>query len=296
MKPLIAAIPLMFILACTSIGQVQSAADAMKPSPAYQAAPPSPTPDAVKPSAGGSVDELQKIATSSACQKYSFADQGQPRSGWLKGMVTVYARALCNPDRPDVKLLKASPGPNDALSYYGIQGEPMKATFALMVGLAARESSWKYCCGRDSSGPFSSADSAEAGFLQTSYGARAGSGGVLRAGGEIDRVYRRWKSADKSKCLLETFKQSVSDSYCSGWNAKNWGDPSSEGYQWQALTKSCPAFAAEYGALVMRFNGGAKGEFGPIRTKKAQYRQECFDMLSAVEKYVIAHPAVCASL
>lgn len=293
MLKILATLCLIALTGCVAPSPADPGQPIPQPSPVKPAQPQTATPTPKPVVAGdGSVDALKQIAVSSECAKFDFEQQGRPRKSWLRGIAVVYARAICSPDREEVKLLKQPPGSNDALAWYGIKDEPLRATYALMVGLAARESSWRYCCGRDMGADFDSASSAEAGFLQTSYGARVGAGGVLRAGGAIDRIYRAWRDGDRSKCLLDVFASDLPD--CGSTNAKNWGD--GDGASWQKLSKTCPAFAAEYGALVMRFNGGQVGEFGPIRHKNAQYVPACAEMFGQIESFVRSHPQVCQQL
>jgi hypothetical protein len=153
-----------------------------------------------------------------------------------------------------------------------------------MLGLGMRESSGQYCCGRDMSAGFSSADSAEAGTFQASWGARR------VAPGEMQKLFDKYK-ASKEGCFLDVFKQGVNPDDCLGNNAKNWGD--GDGYDWQALTKQCPAFSAEYAAILLRKLGGKVGEFGPLRHKAAEIRLECNNMLLSVQKTFQENPALC---
>ena len=97
--------------------------------------------------------------------------------------------------------------------------------------------------------------------------------------------------ANHGQCLFDVFSENVR---CSAWDARTWG--SGKGADWQKLTKSCPAFATEYAAVLTRFSGGRKGEFGPLRTRKAQVLAACDSMLSEVQAYVTAHPEVCSAL
>jgi len=83
---------------------------------------------------------------------------------------------------------------------------------------------------------------------------------------------------------------------CSSSNLRNWGQPSEAGFQWQALTKDCPAFAVEYAAVLLRLNGGSKGEWGPIRKKAVEVIPECYSLFGQVQQYVTANPSVCAQL
>jgi hypothetical protein len=57
-----------------------------------------------------------------------------------------------------------------------------------------------------------------------------------------------------------------------------------------------PAFATEYGAVVLRKHGGSKGEFNPIRKQQAELRPECESMLQEVQTFVEQHPKVCSAL
>ena len=68
------------------------------------------------------------------------------------------------------------------------------------------------------------------------------------------------------------------------------------GAAWQRLTKTCPAFATEYSALILRTHGGPRGEFNPIRKREAEMLPECDSMLQQVQSFVHQHPEVCPAL
>ena len=103
-------------------------------------------------------------------------------------MTLVFARAVCQPQRPDVQVVSApvdtSPRNDDALAVYQAQFQAdgmrndaagvdtLRHSYALLIGLGMMESSGKYCEGRDVSQCFTTADNAEAGLFQTSFGAR----------------------------------------------------------------------------------------------------------------------------
>jgi hypothetical protein len=148
-----------------------------------------------------------------------------------------------------------------------------------------RETSGRYCLGRDLSADFTSASSAEAGLFQTSWGART-------KHAELPKLYERYKTSQHS-CLLDVFSKGIS---CSTKDAINWGQDGEEGKNWQNLTKSCPGFATEYAAVLIRVHGGKNGEFGPLRKHKAEIRPECDAMLSKVQKLVKEHPDICDAL
>lgn len=240
------------------------------------------------------INEIKTIAKNSPCSKYFWLDRGRPKAGYIQGMALVYARAICNQETPAWKIVsgkKGADGSKDVLAHYrdifeklgydndgGI--ETARNIYALLIGLGMRESSGRYCCGRDMSANFSSGDSAEAGLFQASWGSR-------RNSVELVNLYEKYK-ADPTGCFLGTF----SDGYvCREGDLKNWGE--GEGLNWQKLTKECPAFAAEWTAILVRYSGHAKGEFGPLRRKAAEVRPECIDMLKQVEDKVLKTDGFC---
>ena len=243
---------------------------------------------------GVPVADISAIADGSGCR----AALGGVLSSYVRGVAIVFARAACQPNRDDVKVFSAarSDAPRtDALSWYAPQfaalmmpndragADTLRHTYALLLGLGVRESSGRYCVGRDSTADFSGPDSAEAGLFQTSWG-------VHTSSSVLEPMFRRY-SADQRGCLLEIFKPGAR---CSRWDARTWGRGT--GAAWQELTKACPAFATEYAAVVLRSSGGSWGEFGPIRSKAAQLTKACDGMLSKVQAYLAANPQACAAL
>jgi hypothetical protein len=189
-------------------------------------------------------------------------------------------------------------GNNDALNWYGsilksklgVSGTPngaqaVRALYTLMLGLGMRESSGRYCVGRDMSASFSSSTTAEAGLFQTSYGAHVRSK-------LLDNLFNAYRSSSAG-CLSTTYTAGVS---CGANDMKNWGGVTEMGYIWQKTSKDCPAFATEYAAVLLRLNGGSQGEWGPLRRKEAEVVKECYDMLGSVANLVATNPAVCAAL
>jgi hypothetical protein len=244
------------------------------------------------PSAADGVMALRNIASHSQCAAHSWLQRGKAPRSYIEGVTLVFARAVCQPQRPDVQVVSApvdtSPRSDDALALYqtkfqaaGMRNDTagvdtLRHSYALLIGLGMMESSGKYCEGRDVSQCFTTADSAEAGLFQ-SY------------------------SADQSRCLLQVFQGSIT---CKIAKSHNPECPSATsdvagtgpGADWQTLTKSCPAFATEYGAVVLRKHGGLQGEFNPIRKRQAELLPECDSMLQKAQNYVEQHPEVCSAL
>jgi hypothetical protein len=224
---------------------------------------------------------------------------GRAPKAFLSGVASAYAKAVCQPTSAFVQFVgnAATRGVDDVFSHYknvfakaglslATSGLPnVRHIFALQLGLGMCESNGAWCTGRDMSSGFSSASAAEAGMFQTSYGPHT------RAP-LLDQLFSKY-TASKAGCLFSTFSQNIR---CSASNLKNWGTPNEAGYQWQALTKSCPAFAVEYAAVLMRVHGGPKGEWNPLRKQYAEVRAECDQMLQQVEQVVQANPSVCAKL
>ena len=217
------------------------------------------------------------------------------------GIALVYARALCDSERPEIKAAskKSLGGSEDFLSYgkaaFGAlplgesESGNLRAIYAAMFSFAAMESSGKHCDGKDSAASNQASETCEAGILQTSYNSRA-------AHSELPKLYASYKAKEKS-CFLETFSKGVT---CSASAWKNWG--SGEGVTFQKLTKECPAFAIEYGAIMMRAN---RSHYFPLNQagKPERYPQKwiephasCVSMLTEIESLVKASPSVCAEL
>jgi len=288
---------LLFLVGCTSVPTppVVKPIEIPKPEPTKPVEPVKPT-EQVKPV--GSLDAIKTIAGSSQCAKYQWKDRGLAPKAYIKGVALVFAKAVCSPKRDDVVVVsqaKTGDDVKDALSWYnsnfnslGMKNDvagvdTLRHAYTLLIGLGMRESSGKHCCGRDMSADFNTAESAEAGIFQSSWGAK-------RASPVLAPMFEKYKAAPNG-CLLDVFKENVK---CSTGDAKNWGD--GNGYEWQKLTKECPAFSTEYAAVLLRTLGGTKGEFGPLRKKAAEIRPECDAMLLQVQKIVEEQPSLCELL
>jgi hypothetical protein len=220
----------------------------------------------------------------------------------MRGVSLVFAKSVCEPARPDVQVVSAARKDpesqwdrTDALSWYrsnftalnmtnDVSGvDTLRHVYTLLLSLGMQESSGKLCCGRDMSADFSSAESAEAGAWQASWGAR-------RASPVLPPMFAKYK-ASKEGCFTDVFSAGVK---CSTGDATNWG--TGDGAEWQALVKTCPGFAAEYAAVLLRTTGGNHGEFGPLRRKAAEIVPECNDMFKQVQNVVTGDPRICALL
>lgn len=227
--------------------------------------------------------ELFAIALASPCATEVQGNRGVPPKGFMRGIALSFARAVCNPDTESYQATVAPLGlpAKDALAHYGLTlptpKERLEHVYALMVGSAGRESSWRWCVGRDASASNYSADTCEAGMYQTSFNARNSSKA-------LPALFAKYK-ADKSGCFAAEYKGSTT---CNEFNMKNWG--SGEGVEFQRLSKECPGFATEFHAIVLR---NLKSHYGPILRKEAPLKLACITMFQRIRAAIEAKPSIC---
>ena len=232
---------------------------------------------------GASPLEIEAIASASQCSKTSFADRGIPTKAFLKGIALSYARAVCHPEREAVKIASQPLGDasKDALAHYGLKdGDRLRSVYTLMVGSAGRESSWRWCVGRDASATNYTSETCETGLYQTSYNSRS-------ASPVLPKLYAEFKGSSAG-CFAAQYKGTAT---CSESNLKNWG--TGEGVEFQRLSKQCPGFATEYHAVMLRTG---RKHYGPINTKKAEFKTACGEMFKQVSNLLAAKPELCKSL
>lgn len=250
----------------------------------------------IKPKRG--IEDIKLIANNSQCLKYSWKNRGRAKHSYMKGISLTFAKAICDMDKSFVKIVYSPKTTNtvkDVLAWYdpefkalgmdndGSDIDRLRNVYTLLIGLGMRESSGRWCCGRDMSANYSTADSAEAGIFQASYGGR-------RSSSEMTKLYQSYRASEVG-CISSIYKYGIT---CSESNLQNWG--TGEGLNWQKLTKDCPSFATEYAAILVRVSGGTKGEFGPLRRKESELRPECGDMLKQVQEIVEENKEICQEL
>ena len=115
---------------------------------------------------------------------FQWPGRGIAPIGYLYGMALTYARVLCKLHAQDPSaLLMAEPATRletDALNNYrpasGSQVDNLRHLFVLLTGLGMRESTGRYCVGRDQTvSPIPSVRDQEAGLFQMSYSVGVGS-------------------------------------------------------------------------------------------------------------------------
>lgn len=233
-----------------------------------------------------SLDEITSIALNSECAKTAHDVQGKPPKSYLKGSALSFAKAICNPQDETTEIASQPIGDasKDALAHYSLKPataqERLEVVYSLMLGSAARESSWRWCVGKDPGASNTTAETCEAGLYQTSWNSRS-------ASPALPRLFQKFKG-DRSGCFATEYKGATT---CSDANMKNWG--TGEGVEFQELSKNCPGFATEYHAIMLRLR---RSHYGPINQKKSQIKASCTKMFKDIRQLVSNDPKLCELL
>lgn len=244
------------------------------------------------PSTGMTKDQYLALATGSTCANTKFTSQGKPikRIGYLKGLALTYAKTVCNPTGATYKVasMPVTDSTTDAFAVYGIKPataeDRLNTAFALSIGSAARESSWRWFCGKDAAATNTESSTAEAGLHQSSYNSRYNKDGKTINKSRAD-LYAFFK-ADKSRCFAKEYKDIGLTADAA--NLKNWG--TGEGVIFQELSKQCPGFAVEYHLMGMRER---VTHYGPLKGKRAELKPACTNMFATLGKAIKDNPSLC---
>lgn len=246
----------------------------------HKQVPPVPGP---VPTGAFDISRITSIAAEHPITKYVWPQRGRAPIGYIKGVSLSFAMALMKLRagyEPAMDMAKAESGRAlDALTWYHSQfaglrmdnrhdgPDTLRHLFVLLMGLGMRESSGKYCDGRDYSAYNTSGSSCEAGAWQLSWDGASTVPGM-------DRIVSDYSIGHDG--FLSVYKEGVS---CSASMLKNWG--SGPGLTFQKLSKSCPDFAAMATALGMR---RIRNHWGPLNTRAAEIRKEADDLLRKVQE------------
>ena len=237
-------------------------------------------------SATDGLDKIIQIAANSQIARYHWLDRGVAPKGYIKGMAVIYTKVYCqlkagNPFAKEMAKANTGNSDKDALAHYAqkfrdlemnnsVAGvDTLRHLFVLLIGLGMRESSGKYCEGRDRSASNTTAETAEAGLFQTSYNARS-------ASPLLPQLFEQYLA--NLSGFIEIFKEGVT---CPPQDWENYGE--GKGKEFQRLSKACPAFAAEFAAIGLR---NLRKHWGPINRLEAEIRPEADAMLQEVQKIV----------
>ena len=246
--------------------------------------------DATKPAVAPAVPiaTLIEIASNSKIACYPWRNRGRAPLGYTKGMAVTYAELYCRlkANDPIAAAIAVPIDPknrNDALAWYTAKlqaagmgdndtpGKRLRHLFVLLTGLGIRESSGQYCEGRDRSAQNTSADTAEAGLFQVSFN-------LIGNNHDLNAIFDRYQHGADGH--LDIFKEGVT---CKASDLQNAGSPGERGFQFQELTKKCPAFAVELAALGLRH---VKSHWGPILRREAEVLPSCEELFIEIEEAI----------
>jgi hypothetical protein len=236
------------------------------------------------------VERICQVAATSDLAHYNWAQRGRAPLGYTKGMAVVFGLAYqkWKAGDPIVTRMAAADTnepPTDALSWYqgrfqtlnmsndSASADTLRHLFVLLIGLGMRESSGRYCEGRDTTADNVTADTAEAGLFQTSWNAHA-------ASPMLPALFNTY--SDGRDGFVSVFQEGVA---CSHGDWANYGGEDEQGEQFQKLSKACPDFAAEFAALGLRV---LRKHWGPINAREAELTPQADSLLKQVQSIVDA--------
>jgi hypothetical protein len=231
-------------------------------------------------------DAILAIAQSSKIARYNWDDRGVAPAGYINGCAMAWStmvRRFYTGD-PCVAVMAQQNSGNedtDVLAWYGKEFaalgmsndapglDTLRHLFALQIGLGMRESSGKYCCGRDRSSGNTDSMTCEAGAWQMSWN-------MSSCNWAMQQLFDMYiDNEDSEICARNYFAKNVT---CSQADWACYG--SGAGYAYQELAKACPAFAAETTAVGLRMR---RQHWGPINRKEAELRADADLMLADIQ-------------
>lgn len=231
------------------------------------------------------VDQIVTIAKNSEIQDFLWPDRGMTPPGYIPGMALCFAYALRQFNEGDdaaVVMAKAQGNPDkDALAWYesefralGMNNrtagvDTLRHLFVMAIGLGPRESSGRYCEGRDLSSSNVQSDTAEAGLMQTSWNLRSASSTIPPL------LPHFWNNPNGFR---EVFKENV-DATANNLNSYGSGD----GIRYQWLSRFAPLFHCCVTAVGLRT---LRAHWGPVSRKEVLLKREADDLLKAVQELV----------
>jgi N-acetylmuramoyl-L-alanine amidase/Putative peptidoglycan binding domain len=224
-------------------------------------------------------EDIVDLAKGSPIYAYAWPDRGLPYPGFIPGMALCFAYALrLDNDASEVMSMAAGDPYTDALAWYAQEfaalemsnkvagADTLRHLFVMMIGLGPRESSGKYCEGRDMSASNVQSDTAEAGLFQTSWNISNAHPSIFAM---LDQYWQNPRG------FLDTFKEEV---YPTASNLDSYG--SGAGIRYQFLSRFCPLFHVMVTAVGMRT---LRQHWGPINRREVDLREDADDMLRAVQ-------------
>lgn len=232
------------------------------------------------------IKQICQLARDSEIARYSWRDRGVMPLGYIQGVALSFALAVQLLRHGEVTIQRmarkdTNDPDEDALSWYADKFDDLKMDnsksgvvtlrhlFVLMMGLGPRESSGRYCEGRDVSASNTSADEAEAGMFQTSWNIKHGDDYIE---GLLEDF---WVNPNG---FLTEFQAGVE---LDKDDLGNYG--TGDGARYQFLSKYAPAFHVMVTGLGLRV---LRQHWGPLNRNEVELRKEADDLLQQVERVI----------
>jgi hypothetical protein len=156
--------------------------------------------------------------------------------------------------------------------------DTLRHLFALQFGLGMRESSGRYCCGRDQSADNTDSMTCEAGLWQMSWNMSSCSFAMQQLMDEYSN------NEDSEICARNYYAKNVT---CDSEDWESYG--SGAGYMYQELAKHCPQFACETTAVGLRKR---RQHWGPINRNEAELKADADLMLLEIQNLLMPQEEV----
>jgi uncharacterized protein (TIGR02594 family) len=229
-------------------------------------------------------EAVEGAARKSHVATYVWPGRGLAPMGYMVGLALSYGVA--------VKLLQAKDsiiedmaqadrgdGETDVLSWYhkelenldwntdqdGV--ETLRALFSIMLGLGMRESTGRYCEGRDLSAENVEDDTAEAGLFQTSWN-------IASCADTVPPLLDMFD--ENPNGFVEAFREDVNPS---GSELENYGT-GTDGGKYQFLSKYAPMFHVFVTGIGLRYR---RQHWGPVNRREVTLLDAAYDLFIDVE-------------
>lgn len=224
------------------------------------------------------------LVAASALQDVNWKNRGIAPPGYLHGMALAFREALRRYRAGDPAALamaqKVGSVTGDAMLWLDMfrelgmrndkDGEAtLRHLFVLLIGLGMRESSGRYCEGRDRSAGNTTAETAEAGLFQASWDLRRGVPRNL-----LQNLLAEYASTSAMGLRAE-FARGVQ---CTARDLEVYG--TGEGATFQRLCKEKPLFAVMCAAVGLRY---VRSHWGPVNRREVELRKEADDLLQQIQ-------------
>ena len=238
------------------------------------------------------INDIVALAKASAVASHDWHGRGVAPIGYVKGMAVVYAEMVMRLQAGDATVAAIAAARNahdqkDALVWYGellanagladedTPTDRLRLLFVLMFGLGMRESSGRFCEGRDRSTDNITAATAEAGLFQTSFD-------ITRNRPALLDLFNRFSTNPHGH--VDIFKEKVT---VKPKDLENFGDEGDDGFKFQDLSKTFPDFAIEMAALGLR---SKRSHWGPVNRFEVEILPAAAQLCSAIEQRVGGGP------